>query len=116
MAVIGFFPQKTEDGNLIFGLYTQSENGMYIARFWITRLVAIVWLPVQYLLFELLKTNRTRFYKAAISGVCIISKLYGNVFIASGRTHSYDVNDIMINALIEGEVDIDDQSEFRIEV
>ena len=116
VAVIGFFPQKTEDGNLIFGLYTQSENGMYIARFWITSLIAIVCLPVQYLLFELLKTNRTRFYKAAIAGVCIISILYGNVFIASGRTHSYDVNDIMINALIEGEVDIDDQSEFRIDV
>ena len=116
VAVIGFFPQKTEDGNLIFGLYTQSENGMYIARFWITSLISIVCLPVQYLLFELLKTNRTRFYKAAIAGVCIISILYGNVFIASGRTHSYDVNDIMINALIEGEVDIDDQSEFRIDV
>ena len=116
VAVIGFFPQKTEDGNLIFGLYTQSENGMYIARFWITSLIAIVCLPVQYLLFELLKTNRTRFYKTAIAGVCIISILYGNVFIASGRTHSYDVNDIMIDALIEGKVDIDDQSEFRIDV
>lgn len=114
--VIGFFPQKNSDGELIFGLYTQSENGMYIARFWITSLIALVCLPMQKLLFRTLKQNRTRFYKGAIACVCIISILYGNVFIATGRTHSYEIKDVMIDSLIEGEVYLDDDSEFRIDV
>ena len=113
--VIGFFPQKN-DGTLTFGLYTQSENGMYIARFWITSLIAIICLPVQKLLFELLKSNRARFYKSAIISVCLISILYGNVFIALGRTHSYDVKEIVIDSLIEGEVYLEDESEFRVDV
>ncbi len=117
--VIGFFPQKvTQDGveKLVFGLYTQSENGMYVARFWITSLIALVCLPMQKLLFETLKNNRARFYKGAIACVCIISILYGNVFIALGRTHSYEIKDVMIDSLIEGEVYLEDESEFRIDV
>ena len=117
--VIGFFPQVVKSGEeekLIFGLYTQSENGMYIARFWITSLIAIICLPIQKLLFETLKNNKVKFYKASIACVCAISILYGNVFIALGRTHSYDVKNVMIDSLIEGEVYLDDDSEFRIDV
>lgn len=114
--VIGLFPQKDGDGNLIFGLYTQDENGMYLVRFLITVLIAVACLPIQKLLFETLKNNRTRFYECAIVCVCVISVIYGNVFIALGRTHSYDVKDVMIDSLIEGEVFIDDESEFRIDV
>ncbi len=114
--VIGFFPQKNSDGELIFGLYTQSQSGMYISRFWITSLIALVCLPMQKLLFEALKHNRTKFYKGAIACVCIISIIYGNVFIALGRTHSYEIKDVMIDSLIEGEVYLDDESEFRIDV
>lgn len=114
--VIGFFPQKNSDGELIFGLYTQSKNGMYIARFWITSLIAIVCLPMQKLLFETLKQNHAKFYKGAIACVCIISIIYGNVFIATGRTHSYEIKDVMIDSLIEGEVYLDDDSEYRIDV
>ncbi len=117
--VIGFFPQTvTQDGKekLIFGLYTQSSNGMYVVRFWVTSLIALICLPMQKLLFGALKTNRTRFYKGAIACVCIISILYGNVFIALGRTHSYEVKNVVIDSLIEGEVDLGDDSEFRIDV
>lgn len=114
--VIGFFPQKNSDGELIFGLYTQSENGMYIARFWITALIALVCLPMQKLLFETLKKNRTKFYKGSIACVCIISIIYGNVFIALGRTHSYDIKEVMIDSLIEGQVYLDDEGEYRIDV
>ena len=116
---IGFFPQKiTKDDveKIVFGLYTQSENGVYIARFWITSLIALVCLPMQKLLFETLKDNRKKFYKGAIACVCIISILYGNVFIALGRTHSYEIKDVMIDSLIEGEVYLDDESEYRIDV
>ncbi len=114
--VIGFFPQKSSDGELIFGLYTQSDSGMYIVRFWITSLIALICLPMQKLLFEVLKGNRSKFYKGAIACVCIISILYGNVFIATGRTHSYEIKDIMIDSLIEGEVYLNDETNFRIDV
>ena len=114
--VIGFFPQKNSDGELIFGLYTQSSNGMYIARFWITSLIALVCLPMQKLLFGTLKQNRARFYKCAIACVCIISIFYGNMFIALGRTHSYEIKDVMIDSLIEGEIYLDDDTNFRIDV
>ena len=117
--VIGFFPQTVKSGEeekIVFGLYTQSDNGMYIARFWITSLIALLCLPIQKLLFSALKNGGNKFYKGAIACVCIISILYGNVFIATGRTHSYEIKDVMIDSLIEGEVYLDDESEFRIDV
>ncbi len=117
--VIGFFPQKVKSGEeekIILGLFTQSQNATYIARFWITSLIAIICLPMQKLLFDVLKSNQQRFYKGAIACVCIISILYGNVFIATGRTHSYEIKDVMIDSLIEGEVFLDDDTEFRVDV
>lgn len=117
--VIGFFPQTVKSGEeekIIFGLFTQSTNSVYIARFWITSLIAIICLPMQKLLFGMLKTNQQGFYKGAIACVCIISILYGNVFIATGRTHSYEIKDVMIDSLIEGEVFLDDETEFRVDV
>lgn len=114
--VIGFFPQKNSDGKLIFGLYTQSKDGTYMARFWITSLIAIICILLQKPLLNLLKTNRIKFYRCAIACVCAVSVLYGNVFIALGRTHSYDVKEVMIDSLIEGEVYLDDNTNFRIDV
>ncbi len=117
--VIGFFPQKVKSGEeekIILGLFTQSQNATYIARFWITSLIAIICLPMQKLLFDVLKSNQQRFYKGAIACVCIISIIYGNVFIATGRTHSYEIKDVMIDSLIEGEVFLDDETEFRVDV
>ncbi len=116
VAVIGFFPQKNSDGELIFGLYTQSDDGTYILRFWITSLIAIICVLLQKPLLELLKSNRTKFYKVSVACVCAVAILYGNIFIALGRTHSYDIKNVMIDSLIEGEVYIDDDSEFRIDV
>ena len=116
VAVIGFFPQKNSDGELIFGLYTQSSDGTYILRFWITSLIAIICVLLQKPLLELLKTNRTRFYKVSVACVCAVAILYGNIFIALGRTHSYDIKSVMIDSLIEGEVYLDDDSEYRIDV
>lgn len=114
--VIGFFPQKDSDGNLMFGLYTYSEDGTYMLRFWITALIAIICLPLQKLLFDLLKNNREKFYRLSIIAVCLITVLYGNVFIALGRTHSYGIKDVMIDALIEGDIYIQDETEYRIDV
>ncbi len=113
--VIGFFPQKTGDEKLIFGLYTQSKDGTYILRFWITALIAILCLPIQKLLFETLKESKTKFYQRAIACVCIISIVYGNVFISFGRTHSYDIKKVVIDSLIEGEINLEDDTNFRID-
>lgn len=114
-AVIGFFPQKDTDGNLIFGLYTQDDSYIYAARFFIAVAIALISLLVLGLLLKLIKTDRTLFYKGATICVIIISIIYGNVYIACGRSHSYDIGDVMIDSLIEGEVKLDDADNYRID-
>ncbi len=113
---IGFFPQKDSEGKLIFGLYSQSEDGMYIARFWISVLIAAIGLTVVGLLLRMIKQNRTAFFRVATVCVCIITLIYANVFVAMGRTHSYEVKDVMIDSLIEGDVNLGDGEDFRIDV
>lgn len=115
-AVIGFFPQENEDGKLIFGLYSQSDDYMYVFRFWITCLISIISLIILGMALKLLKENRKLFYRLALPCVCIITIIYANFFIACGRSHSYEIKDVVIDQLIEGEIDLDDGSEYRIDV
>lgn len=115
--VIGFFPQEnSEKDGLIFGLYSQSEDGMYVFRFWVTCAIAILSLVILGMLLKLLKNDRNAFYRGAVVCVCIISAVYGNFFIACGRSHSYEVKEVMIDKLIEGEVDLEDSGNFRVDV
>ncbi len=113
--VIGFFPQKDDEGNINFGLYTQGDDLTYVVRFWLACAIAIVSLVVLYFLLKILKTDAKAFYKTSVACVCIVSVIYGNVFIFSGRTHSYEIKDVMIDSLIEGEVDFQDDDNFRID-
>ncbi len=115
-AVIGFFPQKDSDGKIIFGLYTQSDDGTYVARFWITSLIAIVSLIIVWILLKQIKSNRKGFLRAVTVYACIISIIYANVFIATGRSHSYNIKEVMIDKLIEGEVDLPESDDYRIDV
>ena len=115
-AVIGFFPQKNSDGELIFGLYSQSEDGMYVFRFWTACLIAIMSLVILGMLLKELKKDRAAFYRLAVICVCIVSAVYGNVFIACGRSHSYEIKEVMIDQLIEGEVDLEDSDDYRVDV
>ena len=115
-AVIGFFPQKNSDGELIFGLYSQSEDGMYVFRFWNACLIAIMSLVILGMLLKELKKDRAAFYRLAVICVCIVSAVYGNVFIACGRSHSYEIKEVMIDQLIEGEVDLEDSDDYRVDV
>ena len=119
-AVIGFFPQKNGEGKLIFGLFTQGDDKedrlMYAARFTIACLIAIASLVILGFLLKVLKTNRKAFYKAALPITCVIAIVYANVFIATGRSHSYEVKEVMIDKLIEGEVNFEDSSKYRIDV
>lgn len=115
-AVIGLFPQKNSDGKLIFGLYSQSDDNMYLFRFWITCLIAIISLVILGLLLKALKSNRKLFYKIALPIVCIITIVYANFFIACGQSHSYDIEEVMIDQLIEGEVELEGDEEYRVDV
>jgi len=114
-AVIGLFPQKNSEDKIIFGLYTQSDDYTYVARFWITAAIAVVSLIILWLLLIVLKKNRTAFYRSATACVIIISVIYGSVYIISGRSHSYEIEEVMIEDMIEGEVDLGDSSQFRID-
>lgn len=115
--VIGLFPQENSDKDgLIFGLYSQSEDGMYVFRYWVTCAIAILSLVILGMLLKLLKNDRNAFYRGAVACVCIISAVYGNFFIACGRSHSYEIKEVMIDQLIEGEVDLEDDSNFRVDV
>lgn len=114
--VIGFFPQTDDEGNTVYGLYTQSEDLTYVVRYWIACIIAIVSLVVLGQLIKILKQNPKYFYRTATICVCVISVIYGNVFIATGRMHSYDIKNVMIDSLIEGEVYLEDDTDgFRID-
>lgn len=113
--VIGFFPQKDSTGKITYGLYTQGSDSTYVTRYWIACLIALASLIVLWQLIDILKSKPKIFYKIAIPCVCIVSIIYGNVFIFSGRTHSYN-KEIIVDSLIEGEVYLEEQTDnFRID-
>ena len=68
------------------------------------------------MLLKELKKDRAAFYRLAVICVCIVSAVYGNVFIACGRSHSYEIKEVMIDQLIEGEVDLEDSDDYRVDV
>ena len=113
--VIGLYPQKNSDGKIIYGLYSQSDDYTYLARFWVEVLIATISLLILYLLLKLRKENLNRFFKTATVCVCVISVIYASFFIACGRSHSYDINSTMIEDLIEGDVYLEDDNDFRID-
>ncbi len=116
--VIGFFPREVEEGKYAFGLFTPDGEGdyTYLIRFWITSAIALVSLAILYFLLKILKNNRKSFYTAATACVCIVSAIYGNVYVFSGRQHSYEIKEVMIDQLIEGEMGVTDDSQYRIDV
>ncbi len=116
---IGLFPQENSDGELIFGLYSQGGSGedriMYLFRFWITCLIAVVSLIILGIILKLLKSKRKAFYRTALPCACVLIIIYANFFVASGRSHSYDKK-VVIGQMIEGEVNLDDGDNYRIDV
>lgn len=119
-AVIGFFPQEDDEGKLIFGLHTrggdEEDRIMYLGRYWGACLIALISLVILGVLIKYLKRDRKMFYKIALPAVCIISIVYANVFVASGRSHSYEPKAVMIDQLIEGNIELGDEDNFRIDV
>ena len=118
-AVIGFFPDENDDGTYTYGLHTQDTDNelTYTGRFWIACAIAIAGLLILGILIKILKTNRKAFFTTATVCVCIISIIYGNVYIASGRSHSYEIKEVMIDQLIEGNVYLEDgNDDYRVDV
>lgn len=113
--VIGLFPQKNSDGKIIYGLYSQSDDYTYVMRFWVEVLIALVSLLILFLLLKIRKDNRKNFFKVSTVCVVIISVIYSSFFIACGRSHSYDIKATMIEDLIEGDVYLEDDNNFRID-
>ncbi len=114
--VIGLYPRKNGDGETVFGLYANSEKSVFTARFWTAVAIAVISLVIAYLLLKLLKKNRAAFLNAAVACVCIVSVICGNVYVLTGRQNSSPKKDVVIDRLIEGELDLGDDSEYRIDV
>ncbi len=115
--VIGIFPQKNADGTLSFGLFTENQNLNYIARYWIACAIAIVSIIIFGVILRFIKRKPTVFYRASVALICIVTIIYGNVFIATGRLHSHDVEEMMIDSLIEADIELDgDPDSYRIDV
>lgn len=112
---IGFFPQE-KDGKLIFGLFTNPKDLTYIARYITSCAIAVFSLITLIALLRIKKTSIKRFINASIACTLIISVLYANVFVATGRSHSYEIKDVMIDHLIEGSVDLPKTDDYRIDV
>ena len=114
--VIGFFPQKDSEGKITLGLFTENTNGFYIQRYWITVAVAVIALIAVIIIFAAFKSRTRAFLNTALSVTLIISVIYGMLFINMGRHHSYDVETVVIDSLIEGEVKLPDNSDnYRID-
>ena len=113
--VIGLFPQK-KDGKIIFGLFTNPQDTTYILRFVGTCVIALIGILILYILIKVRKNNIVAFFKSATVCICIVSAVYANVFIATGRSHSYDIKNVVIDHLIEGKVDLPKGNDYRIDV
>ena len=138
--VIGHFPSKIVDGKITeTGLYTEAkmspiqfvvewfnkiisketlatpEFGMYDMRFWVTCLIALASLLCLKALLPMIREKKAVLYKAAIPVMCAISIVYSIFFIANGKSHSYNTKEVVIDQLIEGEVDLPDCENARID-
>lgn len=115
-AVIGLFPQKQGE-EIILGLYTQDSNSnIYIVRFIITAAIAILGLLALKVILPYVKTNFKKFSSAAIAMIVVFSMVYGVVFIATGKTHSYAEKEVLIDQLLESDLELPESDNYRVDV
>ncbi len=113
---IGLYPRENSEGKIVLGLFTDSDTPDYLARYWVTVAIAVLSLVLLGVTYAVFKKDRKKFVRAITVCVCAVSIIYGNFFIALGRSHSYDIESVMINSLIEGNVKLDgDKDTFRID-
>lgn len=114
--VIGLFPQKTDDG-IVIGLYTDAgQNNFYTFRFLIAVGFAAISLLICRLLIMLRDMDKKMLFRRLATGfLSIIIVAYGCVYLYQGSSHSFDRESVMIDGLIEGEVNIEDEEHYRID-
>ena len=138
--VIGFLPTVDSNGQITkWGLYTDSatnpikyiwqslkhavdgttvvEGDTYDLRFWVTAAIALLSALAVRALLPMIKSKKTAVFKPITALICVVSIVYAAFFIACGQSHSYEMEAVMTEALIEGEVSIADEEEFsRVDV
>lgn len=113
--VIGFFPQKDENGAVTFGLYTNNTDSVYRLRFFITCGIALISIIGVIFLINVLKRQKKSFWNTAICLVLAVSVGYSSYYISEGKTHSYSTADVMI-PLIEDSITLPDNSDnYRVD-
>ena len=114
--VIGLFPQKTDDG-IVIGLYTDAgQNNFYTFRFLIAVGFAAISLLICRLLIMLRDMDKKMLFRRLATGfLSIIIVAYGCVYLYQGSSHSFDRESVMIDGLIEGEVNLEDEEHYRID-
>ncbi len=114
--VIGLFPQKTDD-KIVIGLYTNAgQNNYYVFRFLIAVAIAAISLLICRLLIMLRDIDKKILFKRLTTGLLsIVIVVYGCVYLYQGSSHSFDKESVMIDSLIEGEVSLQDNDNFRID-
>ena len=97
-AVVGFMPHSIdEDGKVAdWGLYVQDGDNVYRDRFFLSCAIAIISLLILRVLMIHLRKNLKFFLRASIVCVCIMSVIYASLFVGLGKTHSYNVDKVMI--------------------
>ncbi len=116
--IIGLFPQKVGE-ETVFGLYKDAgeKGSYYLKRFLISCLIAAVCLLICRGLVAIRKNKKLLLNLTALA-VCVASAAYGCVFVMQGQQHSSAIDEVMINELIEGEVELEkvENNDFRIDV
>ncbi len=94
------------------------DGSFYDLRFWVACIISLLCLFILKALIPFIREKQTFIFKPIIAIVCAVSVLYSAFFLISGQTHSYDIDDVVIDSLIEGNVtlDIDDDEFARIDV
>ena len=94
------------------------DGDYYDLRFWLTCGFALLSLVIVKALMPAIKDKRRSVFRLSVTAICVVSVLYGSFFLVSGQSHSYDIDDVMINNLIEGNVDLEvaDNEFARIDV
>ena len=114
VAVIGFFPAKDDEDNWIFGLYSRENELSSIARFAISCAIAVLCLMLLKIIINLRQKQSKKLFAVTMAFVCSISVIYGNVFIFSGRLHSFDIKEVVVDSLIEQKVNLP-EGNYRID-
>ena len=116
-AIFGFFPRSLdEDGNISeWGLYVLDDNDVYRNRFFMSCAIAVISLVILRALITQKDKNRKFFLRTATASVCVMSVIYASVFVGLGKTHSYNVDEVMI-PLVESEIVLDgDREDYRVD-